>query len=571
MDSRTLALVRDRLRQGHVASAEELFQTVVADQDADDADVLACRGLFELVRGRVEAAGAFFRRSFDIAPTLDASLNLCAIAASAGEMPTALVAMAAALRLAPESPSVLGRQRALFPPERIPRPTAGTDTLDIWFCQPRSLPCDASTPRTSPLGGTESAALYLADALARRGHHVRVYNNCPAPGDFDGVAYRRWEDARADAVLDPPHVLVAIRDWALIGSNRYAPLQVFWTGDAADQPFARGLEQPEARRAIDLFVFQSAWQEAGFRALGVPPWRCLRERYGFAPFVHPAPSLRPRRLVYASTPFRGLDLLLDWFPLIRARCPDAELRVCSSMRVYAVPEEEDRARFGALYARARQPGVTFLGSLPQPALAAELSAARVLAYPNHWPETCCVAAIEALAAGCPVLTSSLGALPETVGEGGICLSGDPRSDSFRDRFVDEAVALLTDDERWSGLSALASRRAHGRYRYEAIAEGWEQLCARALSGESPILERVAAHMAAGRASLVDRLLEKEPRPASVPAETWESLRQLARWLTRPAGFQPPDFRVLAAAVGPLRRLSAFDRWAAQVQVARADS
>ena len=32
-------------------------------------------------------------------------------------------------------------------------------------------------------------------------------------------------------------------------------------------------------------------------------------------------------MAYASTPFRGLDVLLDLFPRIRAACPDAELDV----------------------------------------------------------------------------------------------------------------------------------------------------------------------------------------------------------------------------------------------------
>jgi len=45
-----------------------------------------------------------------------------------------------------------------------------------------------------------------------------------------------------------------------------------------------------------------------------------------------------------------------------------------------------------------QSRVELVGSLPQPTLAQELASCRLLAYPNHWPETFCIAAIEAQAA-----------------------------------------------------------------------------------------------------------------------------------------------------------------------------
>jgi glycosyltransferase involved in cell wall biosynthesis len=201
-------------------------------------------------------------------------------------------------------------------------------------------------------------------------------------------------------------------------------------------------------------MLQSAWQADTFQTHHhVPAWQIARTRLGAAasssetPVRPPASATRARRLAYASTPFRGLDVLLDVFPRIRAACPDAELDVFSSMRVYGVSEAEDQKQFGALYEKAKQPGVNLIGSLPQLELADRLQEARLLAYPNHYAETFCIAAVEAQAAGCGVITSQLGALPETVGDAGVCIPGDPQSASYRRAFVEACVGLLTDDER----------------------------------------------------------------------------------------------------------------------------
>ncbi len=84
------------------------------------------------------------------------------------------------------------------------------------------------------------------------------------------------------------------------------------------------------------------------------------------------------------------------------------------MAVYKKHEAFDTDTFRPVYDALRAAdGVEYVGSLPQPALAERLATSHILAYPNIFPETSCIAVMEAMAAGMRVVTTDFAALPET--------------------------------------------------------------------------------------------------------------------------------------------------------------
>src|SRR5262249_28995461 len=241
---------------------------------------------------------------------------------------------------------------------------------------------------------------------------------------------------------------------ALRGAVGLRTALILWTGHAHDQPAMEPLRDPADRDTYDGFALVSDWQRLHYvRHFGIDPDRTAVLRNAVAPaFVGLFPEgeatlarkSRPPVLAYTSTPYRGLDRLLEAFPLIRQAVPGTTLKVFSSLKVYQVPDAEEQARFGRLYQQCREtPGVEYTGSIPQPELSRELQAVSVLAYPNTYQETSCIAVMEAMAAGCWVVTSHRAALPETTaGFARLIPTGGSR-EAFRDRFVEETVKVLT--------------------------------------------------------------------------------------------------------------------------------
>jgi predicted O-linked N-acetylglucosamine transferase (SPINDLY family)/glycosyltransferase involved in cell wall biosynthesis len=289
----------------------------------------------------------------------------------------------------------------------------------------------AASVDTVPMGGSQSAACHLARALAQDGHEVFLFSHLTCPGTYCGVTCRAWPELplaeiaalELDAVIC---VLAAGYGRQLRDALGPGVRLILWNQHAHDQAGVQALRDAGERTAYDGFAMVSDWQREHYlREFALDPVRTVVLRNASGPafsalFPPGTPILpaktRPPILAYTSTPFRGLDLLLDAFPAIRNAVPGTRLQVFSSMQVYQVAGANDEARFGFLYRRCRETeGVEYFGSLPQPELALRLRAVQVLAYPNSFPETSCIGVIEALASGCQVVTTHLGALPETTG------------------------------------------------------------------------------------------------------------------------------------------------------------
>ena len=343
-------------------------------------------------------------------------------------------------------------------------PASADKPLRIAFLDLPGWDLHVLSPDTAPLGGSQSAACYLARALAAQGHSVFFASGVSAPGRYAGVEcipLNSLTQGALGALQLDACVCLLMGGFGVRLRQMLDPAVrlVLWTQHASDQPAVGNLRDSAERDAYDGVALVSDWQSACFQAaFGISPQRIAILRNAVAPaflglFPQAAPILHykttPPVLAYTSTPFRGLELLLEAFGRIGAAVPGTTLRVYSDMRTYRIAPDEDQSEFGAVYEKCRQtPGVEYVGSIAQGELAQALREVSLLAYPNIFPETSCIAVMEAMAAGCRIVTSRYAALPETTGgfadlvDLPVTENGRLRREEYVQRFVDAVVGAL---------------------------------------------------------------------------------------------------------------------------------
>jgi glycosyltransferase involved in cell wall biosynthesis len=178
-------------------------------------------------------------------------------------------------------------------------------------------------------------------------------------------------------------------------------------------------------------------------------------------------SLRQRKpwSYYASTPFRGLDRLLQAWPYVTKKVPEARLFLFTSMKVYNADEKENYTR---MYDLARSlPGIEYRGSVGQAELRETALKCRALAYPCTFPETSCIVAMEAMAAGCAVVSTSTGALIETAWKNPLIAPGG----DWLPVWTQALVKVLKDDGEYERLARQNYEIAR-YYDWALIAQQW---------------------------------------------------------------------------------------------------
>lgn len=252
---------------------------------------------------------------------------------------------------------------------------------------------------------------------------------------------------------------------------------IIWQHLNYNEPLTQGMTNKFFLRSIDAFVYVSHWQYEKFRYV----FSCPTENvYIIKNAIEPIEFIeRPKgekiRLIYTSAPFRGLSILLDAFEILNR--DDVELDIFSSTIVYGSDYDNTHGEtYAELFNRAKSmQNVNYHGYASNSDVIKALQKAHIFAYPSVFEETCCLAMIEAGAAGCSIVSHNLGAIYETAAEFGKLLPIRVDEKLMAKRFAEVLNSEINDYYNNVDKLKLQSDYFNSNYSWDIVEKQWQNL------------------------------------------------------------------------------------------------
>lgn len=218
---------------------------------------------------------------------------------------------------------------------------------------------------TRGVGGAELSMMTWAETMARRGHIVRVFNNPPMTGVFDGVEYYPQSAFTPSENRD---VFIVYRSPNQHVKTAKAEVKIHWSTDQYTiGDFGRDIF-PFVDKVVCISPYHVEYHrnrynveesKVGYFDLGVR----IQDYEGLEV------DKIPGRCIWCSVPDRGLDLMQILWPRIKEQVPDASLVITSDYTLWGSSNpgnHQYRLNFITL------PDVIFLGKIGREQLAKEL-------------------------------------------------------------------------------------------------------------------------------------------------------------------------------------------------------
>lgn len=262
-------------------------------------------------------------------------------------------------------------------------------------------PYDTRTLRQQALGGTEATITRVADALdalVAQHNRTEVYGRYLIPVKTPAVtSVVIGRDSRALPLVRELYPNARVFLWL---HDRFRP------GSRRAGWLASTAHLLRERQVTIVCVSDSQRQgvEAALRTMGLEGLRTLTIYNPIDDALAPDGSpVDPNKLVFFSSPNKGLKFTLDAFRALRRQMP--ELRLVIGNPGYKMRKP------------AQITGVEYLGPQPQARIHAEARTALCTFFPNFViPETFGLVFAESNALGTPVLTHDCGAAVEVLGD-----------------------------------------------------------------------------------------------------------------------------------------------------------
>lgn len=183
--------------------------------------------------------------------------------------------------------------------------------------------------------------------------------------------------------------------------------------------------------------------------------------------------MKHHKLFYGSSYDRGLQHLLELWPQVKEKFPDATLDIAYGWDIFDKVSfnNPERVKWKEMMLKLiNQNGITDHGRIGKEELKKLRKSCGILAYPSHFTEIFCITAAECQADGLVPVTTDLAALKETV-VGGITVSGEIHDDKTKKKWLEALFSIMSDSNKWEDLSNKGKEFAR-QFEWKKIANKW---------------------------------------------------------------------------------------------------
>ena len=287
------------------------------------------------------------------------------------------------------------------------------------------------TPFETGIGGSETCHIELAEGLIKAGHDVHSY--APIPSEMKDMYWFHLSELPEENLTDN---WIIFRDPSFFDKSFKDGIHTIFVAQDVDYRWT-----PERLAKVDRYICLCP-THAQYTAARYPQIKDkiyistngIRSDYIRNLISNNKYQRDPNKIIYSSSPDRGLlHILKNWFR-IRERCPKAELHIFygfnnmesilakSGGSAWFVPMKQEIEKL------MKQEGVIW-GRVGQNQLYEEYLTGNVFYYPTDWPETSCINCMDVQACGLTIVSNRYWALDQNVFHG-YMYDGIPQKNQF---------------------------------------------------------------------------------------------------------------------------------------------